>query len=276
MFSLINTLNYFLIGICIGSFLNVIVFRLPRKISLISPRSFCPKCKKMITWKENIPLISWLIQRGRCTGCNTEISFRYPIIEFSTGILFVLFSYSSPYLYSFRNFSGFELDYFQNIFSWFFLSLLFVISFIDFIHLWIPQSLINLGFIMGGLNLFFAQIISNPYKSSLFVECSLACFLSYIIFEFIRISAKYFYRKDALGKGDSKLVSLLALWLGPFGIVLSIGITYIFAAICILVALKLKLIKKDQLIPFAPFLSLGGLSVWFFGNQLLIQNIFRF
>jgi len=264
MFSLIDTLNYFFIGICIGSFLNVIIFRLPRKISVISPRSFCPKCKKMISWKENIPLISWLIQRGRCIGCNKEISFKYPIIELSIGILFILFNYSSPYLYSFRNFSGFAIDYFQNIFSWFFLSLLFVISLIDFRHLWIPQSLINLGFIMGALNLFFVQIISYSYNSSLFIECSLACFCSYIIFEIIRISAKYFYKKDALGKGDSKLVSLIALWLGPLGVVLSICITYIFAAICLLVALKLKLIKEYQLIPFAPFLSLGGLSVWFF------------
>ena len=89
------------------------------------------------------------------------------------------------------------------------------------------------------------------------------------------LKAKYFYKKDALGKGDSKLISMIALWLGGFGMVFSISITYIFAAFCLLIAINLKLIKRNQLIPFAPFLSLGGLTVWFFGNQTLIKNFIQ-
>ena len=90
----------FIIGSCIGSFINVIVYRLPNNFSIVKPRSFCPECKSKLTWRENVPLISWLIQKGRCKNCNTPISKRYPLIELSTAILFVIFTYSSPPLFN--------------------------------------------------------------------------------------------------------------------------------------------------------------------------------
>ena len=77
-------------------FLNVVVYRLPNNISIVKPRSFCPKCTNKLTWRENIPLISWLIQRGKCINCKTTISIDYPLIELITGILFVVFINSSP------------------------------------------------------------------------------------------------------------------------------------------------------------------------------------
>ena len=123
------TFNYFqtfIIGTCIGSFLNVIVFRFPNNISIIKPRSFCPKCEKKLTWKENIPLISWLIQRGKCINCNTVISIKYPLIELSTGLLFIIFINSNPSIYN--SSSG---SFFNIFFSWIFLSLLICISLID-------------------------------------------------------------------------------------------------------------------------------------------------
>ena len=270
-----NPVNSFIIGICIGSFLNVVIYRLPNNISIIKPRSFCPKCKNKISWRENIPILSWLIQKGKCNNCRENIGIRYPLIELLIGIFFIIFSKSNPYLYNSININFTFVNFFETIFSWFFLCLLIVISFIDLKHFWIPQMLINLGFLFGGLNLFCIQILSNFNESRLIIECFSASILSYILFELVRISAKYFYKKDALGKGDSKLIAMIALWLGGFGMVFSISITYIFAAFCLLTAMNLKLIKRNQLIPFAPFLSLGGLIVWFFGNQTLIQNFIQ-
>ena len=87
MINIVNNLHSFVIGCCIGSFLNVIVYRFPNNYSIIRPRSFCPKCKTRLTWKENIPLISYLIQRRKCLHCNNSISFRYPLVEFLTGSL---------------------------------------------------------------------------------------------------------------------------------------------------------------------------------------------
>ena len=94
-----NYFQFFIIGLCIGSFLNVVIYRLQVDLSIIKPRSFCPKCKTNLSFKENIPLISYLIQRGKCSHCNKSISIRYPLVELFTGILFVVVVNSSPSLF---------------------------------------------------------------------------------------------------------------------------------------------------------------------------------
>ena len=86
-----NAFQTFVIGSCIGSFLNVVVYRFPENLSIVKQGSFCPKCKKDLTWIENIPIISWLIQRGKCKKCSESISIKYPLIEILTGIFFIIF-----------------------------------------------------------------------------------------------------------------------------------------------------------------------------------------
>ena len=259
-----------ILGLCIGSFLNVLIYRIPKEISIISPRSFCPECKKIITFRENIPLISWILQKGKCSNCKTNINIQYPLIEIFTAILFLVFSYSSPSIYS----SYVDL-FFENIFSWIFLSLLLVISLIDIKNFWIPQSLINFGFLVGLINLIFISIINeNISIHNNLLKGLTSSLICYFVFESLRISAKKIYKRDALGKGDSKLVSMMTIWLGPIGIIFSIGISYIVAAILIVIFFLIKKIKKGQIIPFAPFLSIGGLIVWYFGNESLIRLIY--
>ena len=265
----INFFQAFIIGSCIGSFLNVVAYRFPNNLSIVKPRSFCPKCNKKLTWRENIPLISWIIQKGRCISCQNSISIRYPLVEIMTGILFVIFLNSSPTLYI----SSSNL-FFNIIFSWLFLSLLISITLIDINCFWIPQGLINFGFLFGFLGLIFINI-----SNSRFIDFNLlfrgigASLISFFIFETFRKFAKHIYRKDAIGKGDSKLVAMIALWLGPIGIILCVFFSYIFAAVFCLLAIVFKLIKFKQVIPFAPFLSLGGLLVWFLGNDFFIDKL---
>ena len=100
--------------------------------------------------------------------------------------------------------------------------------------------------------------------------------MSFFIFESLRYFAKYIFKKDAIGRGDSKLVAMLALWLGPIGTLLAVGISYIFAAIYCLIGLRFNLVKFKQVIPFAPFLSLGGLLIWLIGNDFVIKKILLF
>jgi len=268
------TFNYFqafIIGSCIGSFLNVIIFRFPNNLSIIKPSSFCPKCKKKLTWKENIPLISWLIQRGKCINCNTSISIRYPLVELATGLLFVVFINSSPSIYN--SYSNLFLNVFL---SWIFLSLLICISLIDINKFWIPQGLINFGFISGLFGIISIEIVNNQFNDLYLIFKSLGVSaISFLIFESLRYSAKYIFKKNAIGKGDSKLVAMLALWLGPMGTLLAVGLSYIFAAIYCLVGLSFDFIKFQQVIPFAPFLSLGGLIMWFLGNDFVLEKILR-
>ena len=271
MLTTFNNLQALVIGTCIGSFLNVIIYRFPNNVSIVKPRSFCPKCKTKLSWRENIPLLSWLIQRGMCIHCKGTISFRYPLIELVTGILFVVFLNSSPY----PNVSSFN-SFFDVIFSWLFLSLLICIALIDFESFWIPQGLIKFGYLAGILNLIYVEFFHKIQPTeNLLIKSIIGSIISYFIFEFIRLVAKLFFKKEAMGKGDSKLISMMALWLGPLGIILSVAITYVFASICLIFGMQLKIVKKGQLIPFAPYLSIGGLIVWYFGNQSLLESIFR-
>ena len=83
-------------GASLGSFANVCIYRLPRDKQIISGRSYCPRCKKKLTWRENIPLVSYLIQRGKCISCNESISLKYPLVELITGILFIFFAVLGP------------------------------------------------------------------------------------------------------------------------------------------------------------------------------------
>jgi len=263
--------NAFLIGTCIGSFLNVVIYRFPNGFSIIKPRSFCPKCKYKLTWKENLPLISWIIQKAKCINCHKPISIRYPFVELITGSFFVIFLKSSPSFYAFSS-----NIFFNAILSWIFLSLLICIALIDLETFWIPQGLINFGFLTGFLGLVFVNLFNNKFIDLNLLTRGLGgALISFLIFESFRKFAKFMYKRDAIGKGDSKFIAMMALWLGPLGIILCISISYIIAALFCLVGMSLDLIKLKQVIPFAPFLSLGGLIMWFFGNQFFLDKILR-
>ncbi len=261
----------FFAGLCTGSFLNVIIYRFPNNLSIIKPRSFCPKCNTQLTWRENIPLLSWFVQRGKCKTCKTTISFKYPLIELLTGFLFIIFLKSSPSLY--LSSSNLIIN---TSFGWVFLSLLICIAFIDIDCLWIPQGLVNFGFISGFLGLILISIIGNEFIDLIFLFKGVSySLISFLIFEIFRRVAKYLFKKDAIGKGDSKLVAMLALWLGPIGTLFAVGFSYVFAAIYCFVGLSMNFLRYRQAIPFAPFISLGGLTVWFLGNEFIISKILR-
>ena len=271
MFPKIYYLLVFIIGTCIGSFLNVVIYRFQKNVSIITPRSYCPKCKSKLTWKENIPLISYLIQRRKCLNCSKSISFRYPLVEFLTGILFIIFINSSP------SFLISNSNLFLNLFfNWIFLSILICITLIDINSFWIPQGLINFGFLSGILGLIFNGLFDNQYIDFFLILKAFSTSLSaFFIFESFRNLAKYIFKKDAIGRGDSKLVAMLALWLGPIGTLFAVGISYIIAAIFCLVGLSFNLVRYRQVIPFAPFLSIGGLIMWFLGNEFIFEKILR-
>ena len=151
----------FIIGVCFGSFFNVVIYRLPLNLSIVKPRSFCPKCKSKISWRENIPLLSWLIQKGQCLNCGKKISFKYPLIEFLTGLSFIALSFSSPEIHQSIN-----NKIFLNISSWIFFSIVFLISLIDIRHFWIPQKLINFGFLFGTFNFLLVKFDKVKINSS--------------------------------------------------------------------------------------------------------------
>ena len=141
---------------------------------------------------------------------------------------------------------------------------------------WIPQGLINFGFLSGFLGLIFIGLFNNKLIDFLLLAKALSSSaISFFIFETLRYLTKYIYKKDAIGKGDSKLVAMLALWLGPMGTLFAVCISYIFAGIYCLVGLSLSVVRFRQVIPFAPFLSLGGLVIWLLGNEFIFEKVLR-
>ena len=252
----------FIIGLLFGSFSNVIIYRLPLGLSPVAPRSFCPKCSRAIKWNHNIPLFSWFFLKGKCAFCKAKISSRYVLNEIACGILFLLSIFAKPTI-----FSALEMRNYSLITGCILFFLLFVISSIDFKYLWIPQGLINTGFLLGLINIIFVSVTA---KTNYFYFGIVGTLLSFFIFQLIRFIGRTIYKKEVMGKGDSKLIAMLGLWLGPLGVVLAIAFSYISAAIVILIGIFLKKIKLKQTIPFGPFISLGGMLVWIFGNDFFL------
>ena len=141
----------FIFGLMVGSFLNVVIYRLPIGKSVIRPRSFCPGCGRTISWYENVPVLSWLLLRGKCRGCGSTISLRYPVIELLSGLLAVL----AVHLHS---------DWINAAFAYAFLASLLVITMIDWDHRIIPDQ-ISLSFIVVGIVWSFCKSVEEmPQK----------------------------------------------------------------------------------------------------------------
>ncbi len=266
--SAFNNLIAFIIGTCIGSFVNVIIHRFPLNESVFHPRSHCRNCKSIIPWYRNIPLLSWLMLRGKCSKCNSEISVIYPLTEFLFGILLMLNNYCqsanlitiSPIL--------------QKIMSGLLLSILFSLALIDYIYLWVPKSIVNVGIITGlTYQTLFMITTTNIGSLLLASEHIIAAFLGYITFLLISKIGSYIFKKPSMGMGDAKIAALLGAWLGIKGLGLSVWLSFFVSGIIVGVGLILKLIKPGQLIPFGSFLSISGIMVWVLGDKLVVSLI---
>ena len=234
----------FIYGLVIGSFLNVCIYRLPAGESIVSPPSHCSSCNKRLTALELIPVLSYLLQGGKCRSCRIRISPRYPLIELAVGLLF-LFTFSLL---------GSNLN---AVFVALLASLLLAIAIIDTEHYIIPNSLNLAIFILGILyNLFSAEIsFLNGILSTLAVA-GFFLFLGGVLF------------KGKLGGGDVKLSAALAMWLGFPDIALMVFLASLSGLIFTLIGLVLKRREKSDPVPFGPFLALGALITIFWGQMI--------
>ena len=239
----------FILGVCIGSFLNVCIYRIPKDQSIIFPRSSCPFCKKKIPIYFNIPLISFLILKGKCKYCLKPISLLYPAIELLTGffalILFIKF--------------GFTL---KTLFWFVFICVLLIISFIDIATQTIPDIISLPCIIMFSSSCFFIPEIS--FKDTLigiFTGGGILCFVALLY---------YLVRKEhGMGGGDIKLMAMIGAATGFKGVLFTIFTGSILGTLLgIIIILK----KNEDIkfkIPFGPFLSAGAITYIFFGKQLI-------
>lgn len=181
-------------GLTVGSFLNVVIYRLPRDQSVVSPRSRCPKCGHQLPWYENIPVFSWLVLRGRCSQCNEPISARYAVVELLTGVLFV--ACLERFGWSWELASALT-----------FVTLLVPLTFID-AELWILPLELTLPGIFFGVLLMVPRGLPAVTASMI---AAIGCFLLYRVMEWV---GWLLFRKEALGAGDKYLLAMVGAFLG--------------------------------------------------------------
>jgi len=246
----VNVIVYifsFVFGAVIGSFLNVVMFRLPKGTSIIVPRSFCPHCKKSIPWYENIPIVGYIYLGGKCSGCRKPISIHYPIIELLTGCLF---------LYLFIGY-GLAIQFFFYIY---FLCSLIIIAGIDLSYQIIPDIISIPGIAIG---LAFQIIMDN------FILGLIGALFGGGLILLIRVIGGWVYKKEVMGMGDVYLSAMIGAFVGfPF-IIASIFIAALAGAILGVIYVISTQQSRESPIPFGPFLGFGGIAVIIFNAQVI-------
>ena len=235
-------------GLCIGSFLNCIIYRLEKEKSL-SGRSFCPNCKHILSWLDLFPVFSWIFLAGKCRYCKDKISIQYPLVEIFTAILFLLLFILTPH---YNIFGLLNL-----IFILYIASSLIIIFVYDFKHYLIPDKVL---FPAMGVALIYDFINYHYLLNN--ILAAIGAVLFFLIIFFIS-------KGRAMGFGDVKLVFLMGLLLGATKVLTALFLAFFFGAIIgvILMLWKKKGLKSE--IPFGPFLITGTFLAMFFGNQII-------
>ena len=247
-----------LLGLVVGSFFNVVILRVPLHKSFSSPSSHCPRCRKLKRPYDNIPVLSWLLLRGRCRDCGRPISVRYPLVEALTGLLFVA---------AYARF-GFSLLTVKAIV---FISLLIITAFIDLDHQVIPFGFSVTGLVLGLLG----SLVAPPPHLVRAVTAA-AVGAGFVLFAWLLwryVLAGLFRRfgvdqKEGMGFGDLPYAAMIGAFVGLKGLVVALAAAVVFGVVIGLIARSAGRNKRGQPIPFGPFLALGALVGLFFGTQL--------
>ncbi|PUE64475.1 prepilin peptidase [Arcobacter caeni] len=251
----------FIFGICIGSFLNVLILRLPQNESLMTARSHCPKCNHVIYWYHNIPLFSYLFLLGKCSYCGTKISFLYFFIELISGIitlaLFLKLGLNQEFI-------------FMVLLSY----VLITLSFIDFKYKAVPDYLLLIVFILSLIATNFSII--EAFKNA-FLFTGAFVLLNFVITFYIQniksriLKDESLKTQEALGEGDIPIIAMMGIILGINGGLIAIFLAAIFA---IIPAIYSNFVKKDIQTPFIPYLVLGFFTEYFFDLETIIKVFF--
>ena len=264
----INNLYTFILGCCIGSFINVVIRRLPKNESIISPRSKCFNCGYQIRWFDNIPIFSWILLSGKCRSCKKKISLTYPLIEFFTGFLFILSTQSSPSLYQDFQITSF---FYKEFLGFIFVFLCLTLAILDAKYFWLPDIITLIGTFIGLISSLLLSITNKSLNFDLIINTFSGTILGFLIFYSLSFIGKILFKKPVLGGGDAKLAALLGAWLGIKGLLITIWFSFNTAGIFIIIGLIFKKITLNQKIPFGVFLVTSGLLVWHFGNEKIFD-----
>lgn len=254
-------------GSMLGSFLNVVIYRLPRRESLVLPGSRCPSCETPIRWFDNIPVLSWLALRGRCRACKAAISPRYLFIEALTAALSVLVA--ARFLTG-----GADADWARFVAVECLVLALVAVTFIDLDHRIIPDKITKPGMVLALLFSIVAPGLhqihwlgddTSPAMAGLILSVA-GLVVGGVTILLMGIAGKAVFKKDAMGFGDVKFMAMVGGFVGPVGVLLVILIACIAGSV---VGVLSWLVTRSHYIPFGPFLSLGTALVLFYRADIV-------
>ncbi|MDP3093949.1 MAG: prepilin peptidase [bacterium] len=252
----------FVLGLTIGSFLNCLIYRLETGQGFVSGRSFCPSCRHLLGWKDLIPVLSFILLKGRCRYCKKKISWQYPLVEILTGLIFLLIFNFSAFA---QDFGGQAIFQFSNLVYLLVISSLLIVVFVfDLKHYLIPDEIIYSAIVVSGIWYLVSSIIFGLYTKYEILNTIYSSFGVALFFWLIH----YLSQGRAMGFGDVKLAFLMGLLLGFPKILVALFFAFSTGAA---IGLGLMVFKKKTLkseLPFGPFLAAGTLFALFLGTRV--------
>ena len=251
------------LGACIASFLNVVIWRVPRGESIVSPPSHCPKCNAPIKWYQNIPILAWLALRGKCANCKAPISPRYILIETLGGVLF---------LAAFAKYGtdgGLASAAQNTLVAWIWLALMIVGSMIDFDHKLLPDFVTVGGMVLG---VAVGGVDSCRLQSFAPIVVSIAGLVfGFGLLWLIRWLGSKAFKREAMGMGDVFLMGAVGALFGPVAVLVTLILSSVFGSVVGLsmVALSKTKFGKFVEIPYGPYICMGCLAWMFWGPELV-------
>ena len=236
----------FVIGLIIGSFLNVCIYRIIREESVVFPPSHCTSCGYELRALDLIPVVSYAFLRGRCRICSEKISIRYPVVELLNGILYIMV---------YVNY-GLTLDFFMLCL---FISLLIVVGFIDFDTKYVFNSTVNFGFISAGVFLIFKWLENKSIPwNNIFGGV-----IGFAIIALIVVLTR------AMGEGDIDIALICGLFLGVKGIIVTLFLAFVLGGILAILSIVLKIKSREDEMAFGPYLAIGAVVAALWGENLI-------
>lgn len=239
----------FILGTIVGSFVNVCVYRLPRHLSVIFPGSHCPSCQQPISPWCNIPLVSYLVLQGYCAACKTRISWRYPLLEFACGLLYV-------FLYAQWSVSV------ASVIMVCFITALYIVSYIDMAYTLVPDVITLPGIVLG--------LVSSALVTPVGLgNAVLGVGLGGGLLLFAALLGQVLFNRQGMGLGDVKLLAMVGAFLGWPAVLVTLVLASVSGAGIGLLLIFMKRKGRKEYIPFGPFLALGAFLAAVWGDQLI-------
>lgn len=236
-------------GLVVGSFANVCVYRLPLERSLARPGSSCPSCGAPIRWYDNVPVLSWIVLRARCRRCGARISVRYPLVELANGLLYFALAWLLP-------------PSPRAALSMVFVTALLVLSLIDLDHQILPDVITLPGTVLGLL----ASFLPGPPGP---LDAFLSALGGYLGFAAVALAARWYYGEEALGQGDWKMAALLGAFLGWKALLVTVFLACLTGALVGVSLIALGRGSRLTRIPLGTFLGLAGILTVFAADPVI-------